>query len=248
MVRSAAGCGFGATSWALLLGSLLAACAPRVEAPAPVVSRGTVERGPERVTVQRGDTLSDIAHAHHIPMRVLAEANGVPPPFRIQVGRTLMIPEAGQPRAPAPVSSQRCPQLSRAQQRWLRRGSITRRRPRRPRLRFRPRPCPRWSHLRGRPRVKPLRWLPTLRTSCLLRQHHLLLRLRHRARRNRPRLTPATLFRGQFVAAFSPLMVPRATVRITTASISARRGGRRWRQPTPASSPIPETSCTVTAI
>jgi len=37
-------------------------------------------------------------------MRVLAEANGVPPPFRIQVGRTLMIPEAGQPRAPAPVS------------------------------------------------------------------------------------------------------------------------------------------------
>ena len=104
MVRSAAGCGFGATSWALLLGSLLAACAPRVEAPAPVVSRGTVERGPERVTVQRGDTLSDIAHAHHIPMRVLAEANGVPPPFRIQVGRTLMIPEAGQPRAPAPVS------------------------------------------------------------------------------------------------------------------------------------------------
>src|SRR5215467_5541556 len=102
--RNAARRGFGAVSWALLLGSLLAACAPRVEAPAPVVSSGTVERGPERVTVQRGDTLSDIAHAHHVPMRVLAEANGLPPPYRIQVGRTLIMPEAAQPRASAPVS------------------------------------------------------------------------------------------------------------------------------------------------
>src|SRR5215470_5155867 len=102
--HSAARRGFGAACWALLLDSLLAACAPRVEAPAPVVSSGTAERVPAWVTVQRGDTLSDIAHAHHVPMRVLAEANGLPPPYRIQAGRTLMIPEAGQPRAPAPVS------------------------------------------------------------------------------------------------------------------------------------------------
>jgi murein DD-endopeptidase MepM/ murein hydrolase activator NlpD len=37
-------------------------------------------------------------------MRVLAEANGLTSPYRIQVGRTLTIPEAGQPRAPAPLS------------------------------------------------------------------------------------------------------------------------------------------------
>jgi len=102
--HSAARRGFGAACWALLLDSLLAACAPRVEAPAPVVSNGAAERGPERVTVQRGDTLSDIAHAHHVPMRVLAEANGLSPPYRIQVGRTLTIPEAGQSHAPAAVS------------------------------------------------------------------------------------------------------------------------------------------------
>jgi murein DD-endopeptidase MepM/ murein hydrolase activator NlpD len=75
-----------------------------VEAPAPVVSNGIVERAPEWVTVQRGDTLSDIAHAHHISMRMLAEANGLAPPYRIQAGRTLMIPGAGPPRAPGAIS------------------------------------------------------------------------------------------------------------------------------------------------
>lgn len=63
-----------------------------------------MESGPQWVTVQRGDTLSDIAHAHHIPLRVLAEANGLPSPYRIQLGRRLIIPGPGQPHAPAPVS------------------------------------------------------------------------------------------------------------------------------------------------
>jgi murein DD-endopeptidase MepM/ murein hydrolase activator NlpD len=105
--RNGARRGFRPASWALLLGFLLTACAPRVEAPAPVVGGEGAERGPERVTVQRGDTLSDIAHAHHIPLRVLAEANGLSPPYRIQVGRALMIPGAGQPgpRAPAAVAA-----------------------------------------------------------------------------------------------------------------------------------------------
>ena len=100
--------GFRAASWVFLLGSLLAACVPRVEGPAPVVSNGTAERGPEWVTLQRGDTLSDIAHAHHVPLRVLAEANGLSPPYRIQAGRTLMIPGAGQPTR-APVSAAALP-------------------------------------------------------------------------------------------------------------------------------------------
>jgi murein DD-endopeptidase MepM/ murein hydrolase activator NlpD len=84
--------------WVLLLGYWLAACTPRIEGPAPVVSGATAERGSTAVTIQRGQTLSEIAATYHVPMRVIAEANGLSPPFRIQVGRTLIIPGAGPPR------------------------------------------------------------------------------------------------------------------------------------------------------
>jgi murein DD-endopeptidase MepM/ murein hydrolase activator NlpD len=70
-----------------------------VGGPAPV------ERGPQTITIQHGQTLSEIAHGYHVPMRVIAEANGLSPPYRIQVGRTLVIPGAGPPRlAAAPAS------------------------------------------------------------------------------------------------------------------------------------------------
>jgi murein DD-endopeptidase MepM/ murein hydrolase activator NlpD len=55
---------------------------------------------PEQVTVQRGQTLSGIAHAFHVPMQVIAEANHLLPPYRIEVGRTLIIPQAGRPAVP----------------------------------------------------------------------------------------------------------------------------------------------------
>ena len=73
-----------------------------VGGPAPA------ERGPQTITVQRGQTLSEIAHSYHVPMRVIAEANGLSPPYPIQVGRTLVIPGAGQLRlaaAPALVAA-----------------------------------------------------------------------------------------------------------------------------------------------
>ncbi len=61
--------------------------------------------GPQTITIQRGQTLSEIAHSYHLPMRVIAEANGLSPPYRIQVGRTLVIPGAASPRfAAAPTS------------------------------------------------------------------------------------------------------------------------------------------------
>ncbi len=64
-----------------------------------------MERGSQTITVQRGQSLSEIAHSYHVPMRVIAEANGLAPPYRIQVGRTLVIPGAGPPRlAAAPAS------------------------------------------------------------------------------------------------------------------------------------------------
>jgi murein DD-endopeptidase MepM/ murein hydrolase activator NlpD len=102
--RSGAGRGLASASWALVLGCLLAACALRVEAPAPVVSSATVERGPEWVTIRRGQTLSDIAHSYHVPMSVIAQANGLSPPYHIQAGRNLMIPGAGQPSARTPAA------------------------------------------------------------------------------------------------------------------------------------------------
>jgi murein DD-endopeptidase MepM/ murein hydrolase activator NlpD len=64
-----------------------------------------VERGSDTITIQRGQTLSEIAQSYHVPMRVIAEANGLPPPYRIQVGRTLVIPGAGPPHAPAAPAS-----------------------------------------------------------------------------------------------------------------------------------------------
>jgi murein DD-endopeptidase MepM/ murein hydrolase activator NlpD len=89
-----------------LLGLLLAACAPRLDGPAPVLTGEPAEqRGPVSVTVQRGQSLSGIAHAYHVPMRAIAEANGLSPPYRIQAGRTLIIPGVGQPRMAPPSSS-----------------------------------------------------------------------------------------------------------------------------------------------
>src|SRR5271169_3421989 len=105
-IRIGAWRGFGSWSWFVVLGCALAACAPRVEGPAPVIGGSApVERGSQTITIQRGQTLSEIAHSHHVPMRVIAEANGLSPPYRIQIGRTLVIPAGGPPSlAAAPAS------------------------------------------------------------------------------------------------------------------------------------------------
>lgn len=96
---------FGSASLILLLWGLLTSCVPQVNAPAPVVSGGPVERGPLSVTIQRGQSLSEIAQSYHVPMRTIAEANGLSPPYRIKTGRQLVIPGAGPQRAPeAPPS------------------------------------------------------------------------------------------------------------------------------------------------
>src|SRR5713226_7289927 len=91
----------GAALGVFSLMCLLAACAPRVDGPAPVVSGGPVERNPLSMTVQHGQTLSGIAQTYHVPLRAIAEANQLSPPYRIQAGRTLIIPGAGEPRVAA---------------------------------------------------------------------------------------------------------------------------------------------------
>ena len=99
-MRKASGRGIGGAAQAVALALLVAACGQRVDGPAPVVSgEATATAEPERITVRPGQTLSGIAHAYHVPMRTIAEANHLLPPYRIEIGRTLIIPEADQPAA-----------------------------------------------------------------------------------------------------------------------------------------------------
>ena len=47
---------------------------------------------PGQVTVQSGQTLYSIAHAHNLSAAELAQANNIPPPYIIQVGQVLRVP------------------------------------------------------------------------------------------------------------------------------------------------------------
>ena len=238
-IRIVARRGFGSALWLLVLGCALAACAPRVEGPAPVVGGAApVERGPQTITVQRGQTLSEIAHSYHVPMRVIAEANGLSPPYHIQVGRTLLIPGAGPPRlAAAPPLIAALPPAQRPEVLQ----PTTRPEPR-PRPRLRPvrsrAPC------RARPpsRRDPRSRGPWLRPPHCMRPNQppkhrrpqFLPRHPERSPRSRirveprpPRLAAPARSCGPFAAIFSQTMVQNRTVLTMTASTSPRRAVRR---------------------
>jgi murein DD-endopeptidase MepM/ murein hydrolase activator NlpD len=88
------GCGrrrWRAAAASLLLAGFLADCSPST-GPAPVVARPPQ---PATITIERGQTLSGIAYAYHVPMRELAEANHLSSPDRILAGGKLVIPAAG---------------------------------------------------------------------------------------------------------------------------------------------------------
>ena len=94
------------TAWATALALMVSACAPRPDGPAPLISgEVSAPTEPARVKVRPGDTLSGIAHDHHVPMRTIAEANHLIPPYRLEAGSTLIIPCAGQPAAAPPLQS-----------------------------------------------------------------------------------------------------------------------------------------------
>jgi len=105
--------GIGAAS---ALALLLAACSPRLDGPAPVIGSAPAQQ-PSTITVQRGQTLSGIAHTYHVPMSAVAEANHLSPPYRIEAGRALLIPgggssDGGRPAVPpAPVSVAALPSM-----------------------------------------------------------------------------------------------------------------------------------------
>jgi murein DD-endopeptidase MepM/ murein hydrolase activator NlpD len=101
-MRKVCGKGFrGAAVAAAASALLLTACGSRPDGPAPVVSgEAAAPIEPESVKVRPGQTLSGIAHTYHVPMQVIAEANHLTPPYRIEVGRTLIIPQTGEPAVP----------------------------------------------------------------------------------------------------------------------------------------------------
>src|SRR5215472_5751467 len=83
---------------------LVAACGSRPDGPAPVISgQAAATAEPVLVKVRPGQTLSGIAHANHVPMQLVAEANHLAPPYRIEAGRTLIIPQSDQ--SPVPLAS-----------------------------------------------------------------------------------------------------------------------------------------------
>ena len=92
------------------LAMLLAACG--TSGPAPVVTGNSqAQTVPTQIIVQQGQTLSGIAHTHHIPMAMLADANHLAPPYRIRVGQALIVPTAGEPISPGPVVAMGEPML-----------------------------------------------------------------------------------------------------------------------------------------
>lgn len=70
---------------------LLASCASPPE---------VIVLGPHQVRVQRGDTLSKIAHRHGISTQSLIRANRLRPPYKILAGQILVLPEEKAPPPP----------------------------------------------------------------------------------------------------------------------------------------------------
>lgn len=104
-----------------LIAALLAACAPREDAPAPVTLhdssstqavrvaaakfaphpsslpsghrvQASAQGAAASVIVQRGETLSAIARRHHTTATAIAQANNLKPPYGVQAGQKLTIP------------------------------------------------------------------------------------------------------------------------------------------------------------
>src|SRR5579883_1117228 len=86
----------------LMLAGALAGCA-RSYPPAPVQTGAPAAAGmrpavphPDRITVERGDTLYGIARRYDVPLRSLIDANGLTPPYKLAAGRVLTLPQLRQ--------------------------------------------------------------------------------------------------------------------------------------------------------
>ncbi|HEV2302848.1 MAG TPA: LysM peptidoglycan-binding domain-containing protein, partial [Stellaceae bacterium] len=100
-----------AAAVALLLGLPLYACA-RLGPPAPFVvgeppmpdaaaAPQFTAAGPAQITVRPGQSLDGIARAYRVSPRAVIAANHLHPPYRLEAGWTLVIPQGGISRPPA---------------------------------------------------------------------------------------------------------------------------------------------------
>jgi murein DD-endopeptidase MepM/ murein hydrolase activator NlpD len=100
--------GLAAAASLSAIAALLAACVQGPMTPAPVYLRGAAPMaadGPppspwrenKTVIVRRGQSVSDIAHANHVPEGALIAANNLNPPYRLRVGARLIIPDRNVP-------------------------------------------------------------------------------------------------------------------------------------------------------
>src|SRR5579864_731744 len=101
---------------AAALAGLVAACAWGPPNPAPVVTGGSAPRfvaepaiGPasaraegRRIVVEPGQSLSGIAHAYHVSAPAIIAANHLTPPYKIETGKSLLIPGAADAPTPMP--------------------------------------------------------------------------------------------------------------------------------------------------
>jgi murein DD-endopeptidase MepM/ murein hydrolase activator NlpD len=86
----------------VMLAGLVGACADQSGEPAPVYLKGGAPMAaapppPRQIVVQRGQTLDALARAYHVPVGAIIAANGLKPPYRLQAGAHLTIPNAGPP-------------------------------------------------------------------------------------------------------------------------------------------------------
>jgi murein DD-endopeptidase MepM/ murein hydrolase activator NlpD len=122
--------GFSAAPGVIAILGLLAACAPVVRGPAPVVYGGAYSGAhgptapgalpssplPASVVVQPGQSLSIIAHTYHLAWPALAAANHLSPPYRVKPGQRLIIPASGAyAAAPPPLAVASLPPPERPQ-------------------------------------------------------------------------------------------------------------------------------------
>ena len=88
---------------AIALAGLVAACAWGPRNPAPVVLKGApsvvaepalepARADARRIVVERGQSLSIIAHANHVSAQAIIAANHLTPPYKIETGQHLLIP------------------------------------------------------------------------------------------------------------------------------------------------------------
>jgi len=74
--------------------------------PSPSVPPVPTPPGPSTYTVEAGDTLSAIAHAHDVPLDALIRANNITNPDLLQIGQTLIIPQPGVTEPLADISGE----------------------------------------------------------------------------------------------------------------------------------------------